>query len=93
MTLEEAEVKLLSMLDADGNSAMIPFGYVDNLIGKIYRDFESRTCEHCAHFYEPDITRNICKCKLGIVSISFGTRIVDGEVDDTFGCNKFERKE
>jgi hypothetical protein len=36
MTEREAEIKLYSALE---DTAMIPVGYVDNLIGQIYKDF------------------------------------------------------
>lgn len=39
MTQEEAEKELYSYLTTE-NGAMLPIGYVDNLISKIYRDFK-----------------------------------------------------
>jgi hypothetical protein len=38
MTEKEAEIKLYNMLE---DTAMVPVGYVDNLIGQIYKDFRN----------------------------------------------------
>ena len=40
MTQEEAQKELYSYLTPE-DGAMIPIGYADNLINKIYKDFDS----------------------------------------------------
>ncbi len=54
---------------------------VDELIDKIYNDFESRICGNC-EFYE----------KYNSVCCNGDSPLCSEVVDKNFGCNEFERK-
>ena len=62
-----------------------PYGYSqtnNDLINKIYNDFESRTCENCRYFKPSHKAYKYAACEeIGYVT-----------VPNDFGCNKWEQK-
>lgn len=79
MTRDEATLKLMENLDG----AMIAIGHVESVLNKVYKDFESRTCDNCKHFQE-ETRMSFASCENDIFDyIAF---------PKDFGCNKFERR-
>ena len=72
---------------------------VEELINKIYDDFESRVCKNCEYIrYPKDKTyEGKAKCMKNCSSSTTAV-IINGDyfeytiVEPNFGCNKFERK-
>lgn len=88
MTREEISKRIQSNQRVDSSTR----AWCESLINDVVSDFESRTCENCSHYYQPELTTNINKCKLGFVSMFCGGAIRDGEVDSDFGCNRWEER-
>ena len=88
MTREKAKKKLLK---CNYNRGAWHNKYTrEQIINKIFNDFESRTCENCIYF-----KRDIAeygeyegKCLANIISEQDLST-----VKEDFGCNKFERRE
>lgn len=57
--------------------------WIENLVGEIYDDFESRVCGNCRY------NQDNYKCTNNESMVEW---LEDIEVFNTFGCNKFERK-
>lgn len=57
---------------------------VEELIDKIFNDFESRTCENCKHFTFMSRANSYICSSLDNQSVKW--------IDKDFGCNKFERR-
>ena len=86
MTREEAIKRVFKIFDGenlnDGILVVAP-GLIVDLIDRIYDDFESRICKNCKYYNNGN-----CPILQG-ASVKY---VLDW-LDETFGCNKFERKE
>jgi len=61
----------------------------NEVIDKIYDEFESRICKNCKYYSSNELLRGICKnfqLKLKTLGLHFVPQSED------FGCNKFEKK-
>jgi len=90
MTREEAYNKLEKLMKEKDEIhtniyAYVEFNQADDLIEKIYEDFENRICKNC-RFY--DNVYNTCNSIKNTKMLGFTLT----EIDENFGCNKFERK-
>ena len=60
------------------------YEYDEDIIDRIYNDFESRTCENCIYLGTDKYASGLLDCNL--------LTIIDFYKLKDFGCNKFERK-
>ncbi len=89
MSREELTAELLGLCDE--GTAMIPIGYADNFVGRIVKDYETRTCGKCKYSYKADY-RGWLECNQGYTEeLTFGDNV--SLVSKSFGCNKFVRKD
>ena len=84
MTREEAKKVIRNI----GEGWAVSEGDVEELIDKIYDDFESKICKNCKYFKGTGMIANCSNLEVGKMN---GGAFID--VDENFGCNKFERRE
>lgn len=69
------------------------FDLAQDMVNKIYDDFESRTCENCKHYEE--IIQGIGECSNDIYEGFSAGLVYDYDnmfLPKDFGCNKWESK-
>ena len=92
MTREEALNKCIEVVTFRGIYNPYVLENVEYFVEEIYDDFENRTCKNCKWFNKKTYE---CENKENEQEIGNYDNIdyISMQVDENFGCNRFERKE